>query len=70
MIELKDFILEKSPSCKRITLSTPTVRADRVKAKTNNENLTNRLKKQGIPYITHDNITHKHLYRDGLYLIR
>ena len=68
MIELKDFILEKSPSCKRIKLSTPTVRTDRVKAKTNNENLTNTLKKQGIPYITHDNITHKHLYRDDLHL--
>ena len=68
LIELKDFILEKSPSCKKITLSTPKVRTDRESAKKNNENLTNRLKKQGIPYITHDNITHKHLYRDGLYL--
>ena len=68
LIELKDFILEKSPSCKKITLSTPAVRTDRENAKKNNENLTNRLKKQGIPYITHDNITHKHLYRDGLHL--
>ena len=68
LIELKDFILEKSPSCKKITLSTPKVRTDRESAKKNNENLTNRLKKQGIPYITHDNITHKHLYRDGLHL--
>ena len=70
LIELKDFILEKSPSCKKITLSTPAVRTDRENAKKNNENLTNRLKKQGIPYITHDNITHKHLYRDSLYQIR
>ena len=70
LIELKDFILEKSPSCKKITLSTPKVRTDRESAKKNNENLTNRLKKQGIPYITHDNITHKHLYRDSLYQIR
>ena len=68
LIELKDFILEKLPSCKRITLSSPTGRTDRENAKKNNENLTNRLKKQGIPYITHDNITHKHLYRDGLHL--
>ena len=43
LIELKDFILEKSPSCKRITLSTPTVRTDRENAKKNNDNLTNRL---------------------------
>ena len=68
MIELKDFIQEKSPSCKKITLSSPTVRPDRENAKEKNENLTNRLKKQGIPYITHDKITHKHLYRDGLHL--
>ena len=68
LIELKDFILEKSPSCKKITLSTPKVRTDRESAKKNNENLTNRLKKQGIPYIMHDNVTHKHLYRNGLHL--
>ena len=68
LTQLQDFILEKSPSCKKITLSTPTVRTDRENAKKNNGNLTNRLKKQGIPYITHDNITHKYLYRDGLHL--
>ena len=68
LIELKDFILERSPSCKRITLSTPTVRNDRENTKKSNENLTNRLKKQGISYIAHDNITHKHLYCDGLHL--
>ena len=68
LIELKDFILKKSPSCKRITLLSSTVRTDRENAKENNENLTNRLKKQGIHYVTHDNSTHKHLYRDGLHL--
>ena len=47
---------------------TPAVCTDRENAHKNNENLTNRLKKQDIPYITHDNITHKHLYRDGLHL--
>ena len=47
LIELKDFILEKSPSCKAITLSTPTVRTDRENPQKNNENLTNRLKEQG-----------------------
>ena len=26
------------------------------------------MKEQGIPYITHNNITHKHLYRDGFHL--
>ena len=68
LIELKDFILEKSLSCKKITLSTPTVCTDRENANKNNENLTNRLKKQGILYITHDNVTHEHLYRDDLHL--
>ena len=33
-----------------------------------NEFFTNRLKEQGIPYVTHDNIIPKHLYRDGLHL--
>ena len=68
LIELKDFILEKSHSCKKITLSSPTVRTDRENTKKNNENLTNKLKEQGIPYIKYDNITHKHLYRDSLHL--
>ena len=68
LIELKNFILEKSPSCKKITLSTPAVRSDRESAKKNDERFTNRLKKQGIPDITHNNITHKHLYRDDLHL--
>ena len=68
LIELKDFILEKSHNCKKITLSTSTVCTDREHAKKNNENFTNRLKKQGIRYITHDNIAHKHFCRDGLHL--
>ena len=46
----------------------PTVRTDRENAKKNNEKLTNRLKTQGIPYMTHNNITHEHLYHDGLHL--
>ena len=46
LIELKNFILEKSPSCKKITLSTPAVRSDRESAKKNDERFTNRLKKQ------------------------
>ena len=44
LIELKGFILEKLLSCKKITLSLPTVRTDRENARKNNENLTNRLK--------------------------
>ena len=67
LIELKDFILEKLPSCKKITLLSPKVRTDKENAKKDNEILTNRLKEQGIPSIMHDNITHKHLYRDGLF---
>ena len=33
LIELKDFILEKLPSCKKITFSSPTVRTDKDRAK-------------------------------------
>ena len=62
LIELKDCTLEKLPSCKKITLSSPTVRTDRKNAKKSNEHFTNRLKEQGI---THDNITHKHLCCDA-----
>ena len=58
LIELKDFILEKSPSCKKITLSAPTVRTDRENAEKNNEILQ-------IDWY----IIQKHLYRDGLHLI-
>ena len=69
LIELKDFILEKLHSCKKKnTLSSPTVRTDKKNARQNNDIFTKRLKEQGIPYITHDNITQKHLYRDGLHL--
>ena len=68
LIELKDFILENSPSCRKITLSSSPVRTGRENAKKNNEKLTNRLKKQGIPYLTHGSITHKHLYRSGVHL--
>ena len=55
-------------SCKKITCLIPTVRTDSENAKENNDNLTNKLKKEGIPHITHNNITHKHLYCDGLHL--
>ena len=61
-----DFILGKLPSCKKITLSSPTVSTYEESAMRNNEVLTNRLKEQGIPYITHDDIIHKHLYLDSL----
>ena len=58
----------KLPSCKKITLSSPTVCTYEESARKNNEVLTNRLKEQGIPCITHNNIIHKHLYRDSLNL--
>ena len=61
LIKLKDFFLEKLPSCKKITLSSPTVRTDKGSAKKNNEILTNRLKEQGIPFITHESIIYEHL---------
>ena len=68
MIELKDFILEKLDSCKKITLSFRIVHTDTESTKKNNEILTKRLKEQVLPYITHNNIIHKHLYRNGLHL--
>ena len=49
-----------------MTLSSPTISTYEESAMRNNEVLINRLKEQGIPYITHDNIIHKHLYRDSL----
>ena len=67
-IELKDFILKKLPSCKKIKPSSPTVCTDKESAKKSNEILTNILKEQGITYITHDDIIHNHLYCDGLNL--
>ena len=36
--------MEKSPSCKKITVSSPTVRTDKESAKKNNRILTNSLK--------------------------
>ena len=60
--------MEKSPSCKKITVSSPTVRTDKESAKKNNRILTNSLKEQGIPYLTLDNIIHKNLYCDSLQL--
>ena len=68
LIELKDFILEKLPSCKKITLSSPAVPIDKESAKKNNEIFTNRLKEQGVSYITRNNIIQIHLYGDGLHL--
>ena len=44
LIELKDFVLEKLLSCKKKTLSSPTVRTDKESASKSNEILTNRLK--------------------------
>ena len=54
------------PVVKIITLSSPTVSTYEESARRNNEVLTNRLKEQDIPYITHDNIIHKHLHCDSL----
>ena len=67
LIELKDFILEKLPSCNKITLLLPRVHTDKWSAK-KNKIFTSRLKEQGIPYIKLDNIIHKYLYRDALHL--
>ena len=68
LIELKNFIPEKLPSCKKTTVSSPRVHTDQKSAKKNNEIFINRLRKQDIPYITHNSIIHKHLSRDGLHL--
>ena len=68
LIQLKNFILKKLPSCKKTTFLSPAVHVDKPCTKKNNKIFTNRLKEQGIPYITHGNIVHKHLYGDGLRL--
>ena len=68
LIVLKDFILQKLPSCKKITLLSLTVSTDKESAKKSNQAFTNRLKEEVITFITRDNIIHEHLYQDGLHL--
>ena len=52
-IELKDFIMEKLPICKKTKFFSSTIRTDKESAKKNNEIFTSRLKEQGILYVTH-----------------
>ena len=51
----------------RVLVNTPTCLEFSTSAKKNTETFTNRVKKTRYT-LTHDNIIHEHLYRDGLYL--
>ena len=64
------FIKEKHPGCKKITLSAPIIRTDNYNSNKENESFISSLIKSDVPYITHDYIIKKHLYRDGLHLNR
>ena len=64
------FIKKKHPGCKKITLYAPIIRTDNYNANKENESFISSLNKSDVPYITHDNINKKHVYRDGLNLNR
>ena len=68
LIELKEFILVKLPSCKKLTSFSPTVRTNKHSRKKNSEIFTNRLKEPGAPHTTHESIVHKRFYQDNLHL--
>ena len=70
ILELMSFIKEKHPGCRKITLPAPIIRTYNYNANKENESFISSLNKSDVSYITHDNITKKHLYRDGLQLNR
>ena len=70
ILELMRFIKEKHPGCNKITLSVPIIRTDNYNANKENESFISSLNKSDVSYITHDNITKKHLHREGLHLNR
>ena len=67
ILELMNFIKEKHPDSKKITLSAPVICTDNCNANKENENFISSLKESDMPYITHDNDIKKHSYRDGLH---
>ena len=64
ILGLKNFILQKLPTCE-IIISTPTLRTDNTTANNRNNLFVNHLKKLNIKLILNGNIEKKHL---GLHL--
>ena len=67
ILGLKNFILQKPPTCE-IIISTPTLRTDNTTANNRNNLFVNHLKKLNIKLILNDNIEKKHLNYRGLHL--
>ena len=67
ILGLKNFILQKLPTCE-IIISTPTLRTDNTTANNRNNLFVNHLKKLNIKLILNDNIEKKHLNYRGLHL--
>ena len=69
ILGLKNFILQKLPTCE-IIISSPTLRKDNTKANSRKNLFINHLKKLNIKLILNDNIEKKHLNYRGLHLHR
>ena len=67
ILGLKNFILQKLPTCE-IIISTPTLRADNITANNRNNLFVNHLKKLNIKLILNNNIEKKHLNYRGFHL--
>ena len=67
ILGLKNFILQKLPTCE-IIISTPTLRTDNTTANNRNNLFVNHLKKLNIKLILNDNIEKEHLSYRGLHL--
>ena len=67
ILGLKNFILQKLPTCE-IIISTPTLRTDNITANKRNNLFENHLKKLNIKLTLNDNIEKKHPNYRGLYL--
>ena len=67
ILGLKNFILQKLPTCE-IIISTPTLRTDNTTANNQNNLFVNHLKKLNIKLILNDNFEKKHLNYRGLHL--
>ena len=67
ILGLKNFILQKLPTCE-IIISTPTLRTDNTTANNRNNLFVNHLKKLNIKLILNDNNKKKHLNYRGLHL--
>ena len=67
ILRLKNFILQKLPTCE-IIISTSTLRTDNTTANNRNNLFVNHLKKLNIKLILNDNFEKKHLNYRGLHL--